>query len=73
MFFKYILVDIFSHWKLLNIYTRFEGKNINERLKTYRTLVPDIKLLYLVYSVKAFLLEQNMLSRFTTVKLEINH
>ena len=51
----------------------FEGENINKRLETYRTLVPDIKLVYLIYTDKAYLLEQNMLSRFTTVKLEINH
>lgn len=51
----------------------FEGENINKRLENYRTIVPDIKLVHLVYTDKAHLLEQNMLSRFTTIKLEINH
>jgi len=51
----------------------FEGENINKRLENYRTGIPDIKLVYLVYTYRAHLLEQNMLSRFETVKLEINH
>jgi hypothetical protein len=51
----------------------FEGENINKRLEYYRTGTPDIKIVYLVYTDKAYLLEQMMLSRFETVKLEINH
>jgi hypothetical protein len=38
-----------------------------------RTLVPDFKLHYLVYTEDAFLLEQNILRRFGCSKLETNH
>ena len=51
----------------------FDEIDINERLRTYRTLVPDFKLHYLVYTSEAFLLEQNILKRFGYAKLETNH
>lgn len=51
----------------------FDGVDVNERLKTYRTLIPDIKLVCLIYSDKAYLIEQCILSRFSTKKLEFNH
>jgi hypothetical protein len=51
----------------------FDGVDVNERLKTYRTLIPDIKLVCLIYSDKSYLIEQCILSRFNTKKLEFNH
>lgn len=51
----------------------FDDIDINQRLRSYRTLVPDFKLHYLVYTSDAFLLEQNILKRFDYSKLELNH
>ncbi len=51
----------------------FEGIDIDQRFRTYRTLVPNIKIHYIVYSEKAHLIEQNMLTRFNCKKLENNH
>ena len=51
----------------------FEGIDIDQRFRTYRTLVPNIKIHYIVYSDKAHLIEQNMLTRFHCKKLENNH
>ena len=51
----------------------FDDIDINQRLRSYRTLVPDFKLHYLVYTSDAFLLEQNILRRFDYSKLEANH
>ena len=51
----------------------FEGENVNNRFKTYRTLCPNFKLNYLVYTDKANLLEQTILARFNLNKLEVNH
>ena len=51
----------------------FEGIDIDERFRTYRTLVPHIKIYYIVYSEKAHLIEQSMLTRFNSKKLENNH
>jgi hypothetical protein len=49
----------------------FEGVDIDERFRTYRTLVPHIKIYYIVYSEKAHLIEQSMLTRFNSKKWKI--
>jgi hypothetical protein len=51
----------------------FEGENVNIRFQTYRTLVPDFKLKFLVFSHQSKLIEENMLYRYDYAKLEKNH
>jgi len=51
----------------------FEGVDINERFKAYRTAIPNMKLVYLVYTADAFLVEQCMLKRYHGKKVENNH
>jgi hypothetical protein len=51
----------------------FEGVDISIRFRSYRTLVPDLKIHYIAYTEKAHMLEDNMLSRFDLKKLENNH
>jgi len=51
----------------------FDGEDINARFETYRTLVPDFELLYIVYSPDAYLIEQNILKRFNGQKQYPNH
>jgi hypothetical protein len=48
-------------------------KNINERLKDFRTSVPNLVLNYLVFSHKAALLETNILSSFEDDLIHANH
>jgi len=47
--------------------------NLNDRLKTYRTSIPNMKVLYIMYSSKAPLLEQCLLSRYQDYRVENNH
>ena len=51
----------------------FEGVDISIRFRSYRTLVPDLKIHYIAYTEKAHMLEDNILSRFDVKKLENNH
>jgi hypothetical protein len=41
----------------------FEGVDINQRFKAYRTAIPNMKLVYIVYTLDAFLVEQSILKR----------
>lgn len=47
--------------------------NINERLATERTTVPDLRLKYIVYLESANLIEDFMLAKFKAQRLEANH
>lgn len=49
----------------------FSG-NINNRLKMYRTSIPDIKIIYLVYLKEAKLLEEAILKKFSENRMP-NH
>lgn len=51
----------------------FEGEIFNVRLQAHRTTYPSLKLHYLVYTPDAYLLEQNILTRYKIKKLEPNH
>lgn len=47
--------------------------NLNDRLKIYRTSIPCMKVLYIIYTSKASLLEQCLLSRYSDYRVENNH
>lgn len=51
----------------------YEEVNINNRLQTHRTSIPNLRLIYLVYTPDAYLVEQCMLKRFNSKKIENNH
>ena len=51
----------------------FDGIDINERLRSYRTLKPTLKVRYLVFSENAKLIEDSVLTRFKIKKQEPNH
>jgi hypothetical protein len=50
-----------------------DGEDVNERFKEYRRTHPKSIIKYIVYTKKAKILEQVMLSRFDSKKLEKNH
>jgi len=47
--------------------------NLNERLKCYRTSIPNMKILFIIFTNKAHLLEQCLLSRYDDARIENNH
>ena len=47
--------------------------NLNNRLKIYRTSIPCMKVLYIIYTSKASILEQCLLSRYSDYRVENNH
>lgn len=47
--------------------------NLNERFRTYRTSIPNMKVLFIIYSSKASLLEQCLLCRYSDYRVENNH
>jgi hypothetical protein len=51
----------------------FEGENVNVRFQGHRTSCPELKVVMVVYSPNAYMLEQNMLLRFEPKKIELNH
>ena len=51
----------------------FDGEDINERFRVYRTFSPKLKVHYVVYTNKAKLVEEIMLTRLDSKKLEKNH
>jgi hypothetical protein len=51
----------------------FDGEDINERFRGYRTFSPKLKVHYVVYTNKAKLLEELILTRLDSKKLEKNH
>lgn len=51
----------------------FEGVDINERFRAYRTAIPTMKVCHIVYCPKAFLIEQVVLQRFKNKTVELNH
>lgn len=51
----------------------FDGEDINERFRGYRTFSPKLKVHYVVYTNKAKLVEEIMLTRLDSKKLEKNH
>lgn len=51
----------------------FDGVDVNERFRGYRTQDPKLKIHYIVFTEHAHILEQNMLLRFNCKKLEQNH
>jgi len=51
----------------------FDGVDINERFRTYRTSIPEMKVLYMIYSPRAQLIEENMLARYAEFRVETNH
>lgn len=63
----YIIQTVDEHFKI------GISDNLNERLKTYRTSIPNMKVLYILYSSKASLLEQCLLSRYSDYRVENNH
>ncbi len=51
----------------------FDDVDVNARLQTYRTLIPDLKVRYIVHTSEASTIERLVLSRFADYKLEVNH
>ncbi|NDE13727.1 KilA-N domain-containing protein [bacterium] len=51
----------------------FDGVDINERFRAYRTSIPSMKVMYMVFSPDAALIEKCMLSRFRDFRVENNH
>lgn len=51
----------------------FDGIDINERFRTYRTSIPLMKICFMVFSPKASLIEECMLLRFQDYLVENNH
>ena len=51
----------------------YDDDSIDTRLKSHRSSYPKFKLLYLVYTEYAHILETNMLIKFDKFKLEANH
>lgn len=51
----------------------YDDIDVNMRFQTYRTLMPDIKVRYIVFTKDASLLETLILRRYADYKLEANH
>jgi hypothetical protein len=51
----------------------YEGTDVNMRFRTYRTGNPTMRVCYIVYTTDAYLLEQTLLKRFQSKKVEQNH
>jgi len=51
----------------------FDGIDINERFRAYRTSIPLMKIRFMVFTPKASLIEECMLSRFHDYLVENNH
>jgi hypothetical protein len=51
----------------------FDGVDVNERFRAYRTSIPGMTVLYMVFSPDAALIERCMLSRFREFLVENNH
>jgi hypothetical protein len=51
----------------------FEGISIDDRIESHRTTQPDLKIVCICYTEKAYLLEQIMLSRYETKKVALSH
>jgi len=51
----------------------FDGEDVNQRFKEYRRMHPKVVIHYIVYTNKAKLVEEIMLTRFDCKKLEKNH
>lgn len=51
----------------------YEGIDINERLRAYRTSIPKAQLCTLIFTKYASFVEQGMLSRFSEKRVELNH
>ncbi|NDE13724.1 hypothetical protein EBZ80_02210 [bacterium] len=51
----------------------FDGVDINERFRTYRTSIPNMTVMYMVFSPKSEWIEESMLSRFHDSRVENNH
>jgi hypothetical protein len=51
----------------------YEGTDVNMRFRTYRTGNPTMRVCYIVYAADAYLLEQTLLKRFQSKKVEQNH
>lgn len=51
----------------------FEGISVDDRLESHRTTQPDLKVVCICYTEKAYLLEQIMLSRYETKKVALSH
>lgn len=47
--------------------------NLGERFATYRTSIPNMKVLYVIYTSRAGILEQCLLSRYSDYRVESNH
>jgi len=51
----------------------YEGVDINERLRAYRTSIPKAQLCALIFTKDASFVERGMLSRFSEKRVELNH
>lgn len=51
----------------------YDGIDINERFRTYRTSIPEMKICFMVFSPNADLIEKCMLLRFNEFRIEQNH
>jgi hypothetical protein len=51
----------------------YDGVDINERFRTYRTSIPMMKVCHMVFSPEASLIEKCMLLRFKDYLVENNH
>jgi hypothetical protein len=51
----------------------FDGVDVNERFRAYRTSIPEMKVLFMIFSPRAQLIEENMLARYRDFRVEQNH
>jgi len=51
----------------------YEGVDINERFRAYRTSIPKARVCAMIFTKHASFVEQGMLTRFSEKRLELNH
>jgi len=51
----------------------FDGIDINERFRAYRTSIPQMRVLFMIFSPKSAWLEESVLLRYHNFRVENNH
>jgi len=51
----------------------YEGVDINERFRAYRTSIPKAQACFIIFTYHASFVEQGMLNRFSQKRVELNH